>query len=434
MLCLGLDLGTTTVSAVVMDIDTGSVLQSCTRRSHADIPSPVPGEKCQNPDILKGLAEEILDDLLDRYPDIQGIGLTGQMHGIVYLDGEGNCVSPLYTWQDQRAAGLCRRLTELTGFRMAPGYGLATHYALMQTSGLHPRAGKLCTIMDDLASTLCGKKEPLLHTSNAASLGLFSLESGCFDSAALQKAGIDPRWLPPVTGETVIQGHYRGIPVAVAIGDNQASFLGAVPCPETTALVNFGTGSQISRMVPSLPEGWEDGHLEVRPYLDGTFLICGSALCGGRAYSLLEHFFRRFLIRSGMKTDSCYELLNELALEGLALSDLPLVETTFCGTRREPGKRGSITALCEDNFTPEALAAGTLLGMVRELRQMLIRMPGDPVRRLAASGNAVRINPALVQAISQGFGLECSVASRQEEAACGAAFFAGKAVRSSFLC
>ena len=65
------------------------------------------------------------------------------------------------------------------------------------------------------------------------------------------------------------------------------------------------------------------------------------------------------------------------------------METTFCGTRREPRKRGSISALCEDNFTPEALAAGTLLGMVRELQQLLMRMPGNPVQQLTASGNAV---------------------------------------------
>ena len=432
MLCLGLDLGTTTVSAVVMDTDTGSVLQSYTRKSHADILSPVPGEKCQDPGILTDLAEEILNDLLDCHPGIQAIGITGQMHGIVYLDEDGNCVSPLYTWQDQRSAAFCPRLTELTGFRMAPGYGLATHYALMQTGKLPPRARRLCTVMDYLAFSLCGKERLVTHASNAASLGLFSLESGQFDPAAVQKAGIDPQWLPPVTGETVIQGHYRGIPVAVAIGDNQASFLGSVPCPETTALVNFGTGSQISRMIPSLPEGWEDDQLEVRPYLDGTFLICGSALCGGKAYALLESFFRHFLNRSGLEADSCYELLNELALEGLSLSDLPLVETTFCGTRREPRKRGSITALCEDNFTPEALAAGTLLGMVRELQQLLIRMPGNPVQHLTASGNAVRVNPALVQAISQGFGLTCSVAFRREEAACGAAFFAGKSAERSF--
>ena len=40
----------------------------------------------------------MLDDFLDEYPEVEKIGLTGQMHGIVYIDKEGTCVSPLYTW------------------------------------------------------------------------------------------------------------------------------------------------------------------------------------------------------------------------------------------------------------------------------------------------------------------------------------------------
>ena len=44
-----------------------------------------------------------------RYPDIERIGVTGQMHGILYLDGEGNAVSPLYTWQDARGDAPCEK-------------------------------------------------------------------------------------------------------------------------------------------------------------------------------------------------------------------------------------------------------------------------------------------------------------------------------------
>ena len=47
-------------------------------------------------------ALRLLDQLLERYPQTASIGLTGQMHGIVYLDREGRCISPLYTWQDGR--------------------------------------------------------------------------------------------------------------------------------------------------------------------------------------------------------------------------------------------------------------------------------------------------------------------------------------------
>ena len=423
MLSLGLDLGTTTVSAVVVDTNEKSVLVSRTCKSYAQIPSDVPGEKCQDPKVLTDLAEGLLEELLEAYPGIEAIGITGQMHGILYLDREGNCISPLYTWQDQRSAAICPQLSAATGYRIAPGYGLATHCALMQTGTLPEDADKLCTIMDYLAFRLCGKRKLWIHATNAASLGLFSLETGAFDEETLAAVGIDPALLPAVTWDTAIQGYFRGIPVAVAIGDNQASFLGSVVDPENAALVNFGTGSQISRMVKSLPESWQDDQVEIRPYLDGAYLLCGSALCGGRAYALVERFFRRFLEAWGEDTDSCYAVLNKLAQKGLTQADGPRVETTFCGTRWDPEKRGGIYDLSEENFTPEALAAGTLMGMARELQQLLERMPGMPVKSLAASGNAVRKNPALLQAVNRTFGVETGVPACAEEAAFGAACF-----------
>lgn len=431
-LYLGLDIGTTNVSAVVLDSDTG-VVASGTEKSCADIPSGDPGEKLQDPEKILNLATAIVDSLVDQYPAVGSIGITGQMHGILYLDRKGNCISPLYTWQDQRAQALCPRLTDLTGYAVAPGYGLATHCALMEAGAVPAGADKLCTIMDYAAYLFCGKKTLLMHATNAASLGFFRVEEGCFDSRALKLAGIDPELLPPVTRKTVVQGHYRNIPVAVSIGDNQASFLGAVSQPETTALVNFGTGSQISRMSRVFPEQMTEGTVEVRPYLDDTYLLCGSALCGGRAYALLEGFFRRFLTASGAAPEDCWQVLNALALEGLGQTPELLVETTFCGTRQDPGKRGSICNLGEENFTPEAFAAGILLGMARELCGLLREIPGEPAAALTASGNAIRRNPALAEAVDRVFGIPVEISACQEEAAAGAARFAAEAVRNGIL-
>ena len=428
-LSLGLDIGTTSVSAVVADMATGRVLASCTEKHGADLPSADPGEKCQSPGILEETARRLLDRLLAQFPGVSAIGITGQMHGIVYLDSFGTPVSPLYTWQDQRAADLCPKLREATGYPIAPGYGLATHCALEKAGGVPEDARWLCTIMDYLAYVLCGRERLMLHASNAASLGFFSLETGQFDPAALKAAGIRDALLPPVTGKNALLGQYRGIPVSVAIGDNQASFLGSVPEPETMALANFGTGSQISRMVRYVPELPGESGLEVRPFLEGSYLLCGSALCGGRAYALLERFFHSFAARCGVEEENVYSILNDMAREGLSRQDLPLVDTTFCGTRAEPSLRGAIRNLSDANFTPEAITAGMLLGMARELKSLLQAMPAGKITGLAASGNAVRNNPGLCQAIRQVFALEVTVPVCPEEAAFGAACFAAWAVR-----
>lgn len=78
---------------------------------------------------------ELIQELRIQYPDIKGIGLSGQMHGILYVDAEGLAVSPLYTWQDMRGSLLYKDgisyaayLSGQTGFPLSTGFGLVTHY------------------------------------------------------------------------------------------------------------------------------------------------------------------------------------------------------------------------------------------------------------------------------------------------------------------
>lgn len=427
-LCLGLDIGTTTISAVVLDAANGQFLTSRTVKHNSDIPSPHSYEKMQDAALIEREVVRLAEALTADYPEIAAIGLTGQMHGILYLDANGLPLSPLYTWQDERAGlgspSVCDRLYDVTGYRLNVGYGLATHCALLESNSVPAGAAKLCTIMDYLAFVLCGRKNLKIHTTNAASLGLFNLCEECFDAAALQKAGIDPTILPPVTGESEILGHFKGIPVCVAVGDNQASVFGSVAAPETSALANFGTGSQISVLTSDLSGVATDGSVEIRPYFGHSYLLCGCALCGGRAYALLEQFFRLFSAEIGAGEGEQYTALNRLAAKGLASADPLHIATTFCGTRAEPDLRGSVTNLGQHNFTPAAFAAGTLTGMAEELHRMFRKMPGGGISRLVASGNAIRRNPALVTALENVFGLQVFIPVHQEEAAFGAALIA----------
>jgi len=435
-LCLGVDIGTTTISSVVLDLSAGCSVAAYTVKGSADIPSPHSWEKLQDVRKIEDRVTKLIDSLLDRYPQIQAIGFTGQMHGILYLDSQNRPCSPLYTWQDGRAGlgkpSTCQILAETTGFPVPAGYGLATHCHLQRTGELPQEAVRLCTVMDYLAWKLCGFCHLRIHSTNAASLGFFDLKARRFDTAALEKAGISPDFLPEVTSENEILGTYRGIPVSVAIGDNQASFLGTVRDHASMPLANFGTGSQISlfaneNMIHSFTP---DADIEIRPFLENTFLISGSALCGGRAYALLEQFFRSFASSIG-KDGEQYEVLNRLALKGLEEESPMDVSTTFCGTRQNPELRGYIGNIGEDNFTPEALAAGILSGMARELKQMHQRMPSQAAAWLVASGNAIRKNPALRKALEQVFQTEVLIPAHQEEAAYGAAMFCAMAAKLS---
>ncbi len=142
---------------------------------------------------------------------------------------------------------------------------------------------------------LCGETVPLVDASNAAGLGLFSLEGLTFSLDAMEKkVGMDPGMAPRLA-EGIIGITKDGKTVACAIGDNQASFLGAVPGLRGTLLFNVGTGAQVSVFSETLRQGCSvrssDKIIESRPFPGGGYLLVGSSLGGGKSYALLERFF-----------------------------------------------------------------------------------------------------------------------------------------------
>ena len=430
--CVGIDIGTTTICAYVLDCADGTALAVYSTPNAADLPALFDGDHRQNADVIFARVQRMTDAILARFAGVSAIGFTGQMHGVLCIDVNGNAISPLYTWQDERAGDVCEEICLKTGYRVSAGYGLATAYALMRNGEFPAQTARIATVMDYAAARLCGVTVSHMHTTHAASLGLYDMERDRFDAAALEMLGIDGSLLPAVCDAVGIVGQYRGIPVTTPIGDNQASFLGAVRDPETTALANFGTGSQISWLVPVGVELTGGGAVECRPFLNGRCLVSGAALCGGRAYAMLERFFGMYRTALGMDDGKRYDVLNALAAQGYEDARLNgehlSVLTTFCGTREDPTALGAITGISEANFTPQALAAGVLFGMAEELYRMYDALPHGHITALAASGNAIRKNPALQAILSDVFGMPVSIAAAEEEAAFGAAMTAAAGV------
>lgn len=133
MKSIGIDLGTTSISVNVVSFPGLTVWGKETLEMGGFLESPHSWERAQDPKSVLFRVRQVLDSLLDQCPDVAAIGLTGQMHGILYVDGEGNALSPLYTWQDGRGGlplsqgkSACQLLGE-KGARCAPGYGMGTH-------------------------------------------------------------------------------------------------------------------------------------------------------------------------------------------------------------------------------------------------------------------------------------------------------------------
>ena len=207
MKTLGIDIGTTTISAAVLE--DGQFLASETRANGAFIPSALTCAREQDVEKITQTALSVIETLFERYPDIHSIGVTGQMHGILYVDADGNAVSPLYTWQDARGSlphskteSWVQYLTRETGCLAAVGFGLATHAYNLAAGLVPPAAVTCCTIGDYLAMRLCGLAAPRMDDSNAASSNDDSsavVNSGDDGSISGAADGKEPPQMPPDT-------------------------------------------------------------------------------------------------------------------------------------------------------------------------------------------------------------------------------------------
>lgn len=425
---LGLDIGTTNISAVVINLETNTIAEISSVPNNSKLSSDADFAE-YDVEWIVDKCMKIIDSMKKSHPNIKSIGITGQMHGMLYVNKKGEAVSPLYNWQDGRGNRLftpertyCEEILRRTGYACSTGYAFSTIF-YNKMNYLEPKdATGFCTIMDYVAMVLTKSQKPVVHPTNAASFGLYDLRKNQFDNQAVVKLGISEEFIPRVTTDTNIIGYYMDIPICVAIGDNQASFLGSVKQEQSTALVNYGTGSQISIVCDEYISVKDQ--LEIRPYLFGKYLICGSALCGGRSYAILEKFFSLYAESIG-EQGSQYEMMNRLAYEGYGKHEPLNVSTTFCGTRKNPKLRGCINDIDDKNFTPTNLILGVLHGMVLELKKYFVDMNVNFVTSLVASGNAIKQNAILKKILENEFGLEVRLTSSNEEASIGAALYAG---------
>ena len=436
-LYLGLDLGTTSVSAAVIDPETGHVLKTQSLPHHAEITADVPGAHTQDADTLVTQAQGLIAPLTAEFGSFSGIGVTGQMHGILYVDAEGKAVSPLFTWLDRQAEektqgkSFLEHFQDLTGETVPMGYGAVTHFTQLQSGRIPETAASLCTAPDYLVMRLCGLENPTTDPTLAHSLGLFSLEQLSFKDEFWQVLGPNPVKLPTVSVYGGVAGKYGGVPVVTALGDNQASFIGSIGDPEHSVLVTLGTSGQVSRVTNELR--YADG-LETRPFPGDRFLLVGASLTGGKALEMLAKLIDEVAHKlTGEHLSDPYALLepNPKSLKPPYLA----VDTRFAGSRSSKGaKAGSIRNLTPDNFTLGHLSYGFAQGVVDELDAFWQGgLETAETADLVGSGNVLRRSSLVRERLQETFGLPLSLTPYQEEAAVGAAIYAASTVQKEPL-
>jgi len=446
---VSLDIGTSKLCALALSCESLQPVAICSEINDTEIRNLPAGYHEQDPlrirDLCLGLMQKLLNEKKVCDNEVVGIGITGQMHGVLLSNCDLEPQTNLITWRDQRTLSsgepgyineavdaLGTGIHQRTGCRLHSGYGGATLRWLAKNGRLSKGAVAL-TIADYVAGCLTGVCAT--EGTQAASWGIFNLQEGVWDAEALNRLGITADVLPPVFSTARPLGNIRpalaqqlGLPsnvhVCRPLGDNQASIIGAAGFADDIAVLNLGTGGQIS--IPQNDYKFVET-FETRPMPFGGFILVGASLCGGWAYTCLQKFIQttvKEFAGTELSDEEIYSRMNSIAAETPEGASGISVDTRFSGTRHDPNRRGSISGIGVENFNPANLTRAFVEGMVRELTDMVSTAGIKDFTRIIASGNAVRKNALTSEVIESIFGLPCYISSGREEAALGAAYAA----------
>ena len=386
---IGLDVGTTAVKALAVDA-TGAVLGT------AEVPYPLstprPGWAEQDPEDWWRATREALAAL--AVDDVAGIGLSGQMHGLVALDAAGRVIRPAILWNDGRTEAECdeidakvgrAELIERTGNRPLTGF---TAPKLLWLRRHEPENyGRIARIMlpkDYVRLRLCG--EHATDVSDASGTLLLDVAQRRWSESVLDALEIDHAWLPRLSESPEVSGETGdGIPVAAGAGDQAAGALGVGvdrPGPLSIALGTSGV------VFAALPGFAADGRARVHAF-------CHAVPGGWHAMGVM------------LSAAGSLRWLRDVAAPGAGFAELtaeaerwaPGAEgLTFlpylAGERTphaDPGARGSFTGLSL-RHDRGALVRAVLEGVAYGLRDSLdlLRELGVAPERARVSGGGAR--------------------------------------------
>jgi xylulokinase len=239
---VGLDVGTGGARAVAVN-DSGEIVAEAA--SEYPLNTPRPGWTEQDPeDWWKG-AKEVLAKVAAEAGEVGGIGLTGQMHGSVFLDSSDRVVRPALLWNDQRTHAQCDGITRAVGEERLisiAGNPALTGFQAPKIVWLRDeepdnfrRVSRVLLPKDYVRLRLTG--EYATDASDAAGTLLLDMQARDWSGEILDALEIPQEWMPKVYEGPENTGALRegvaeelsfppNIPVAAGGGDNAAAAVG----------------------------------------------------------------------------------------------------------------------------------------------------------------------------------------------------------------
>lgn len=445
---LGIDVSTTATKALVID-ERGAVIAAASDEYDFVMPRPLWAE--QNPSDWWGACVNVVRAVLEKIPprEIAGIGLTGQMHGLVMLDADGNVLRPCILWNDQRTAKQCAEITErvggaknllkLIGNPVLPGFTAPKIlWVREQEPEVYARVAHILLPKDYLRYKLTGvyATEP----SDASGMALLDVAKRNWSDEMLRALEIPRVWLAEVYESPVVSanisadaaretGLLEGTPVGGGGGDQAAQAVGTGIVQEGIVSATLGTSGVVFASSDSYrlePNGLLHSFCHAVPnkwHLMGVMLSAAGSFRWFRD-ALGEHEKER----AKEEGRDVYEILTEEAARADAGCEGLVFLPYLTGERTpypDPHARGAFFGMTlrhgKEHFV-RAVLEGVAYGLRDSLE--LLRVMGLSISQVRVSGGGAR-SELWRQILADVFDSEIALVNITEGAAFGAALLAG---------
>ena len=434
---IGIDSSTTATKALLMDA-VGSIV--AIGRSEYDFETPKPLWSEQSPLLWWEATLAAINEAISTggvpADSVRGIGLTGQMHGLVMLDGKGEVLRPSILWNDQRTQDECDEIRDrigrseliavtgndaLTGFT-APKILWVKHHE----PDVFDRTEHVLLPKDYVRYRLTG--EYAVDRAGGSGTILFDLVRRDWSDPIVDSLGIPRHWLPQTfegTEETgglgeeaaALTGIPAGTPVYAGGGDQAANAVGVGAVTPGVGAVSIGTSGVVfaSTDEPAIePEGRLHAFCHAVPdmwHLMGVMLSAAGSF---------EWF------RNAVAPDTPYDQLDAAAAGVPAGSNGLMFLPYLSGERTphpDPLARGAFVGLTVRHGVPHmtrAVMEGVSFGL-RDAAELVRTVA--PLGEVRASGGGAS-SPLWLQILADVFGVPVRVVGTPEAAAHGAALLA----------
>lgn len=258
---LGIDLGTSGTKTVLFN-ENGDVIASKT--VEYPLSQPRNGWAEQNPLDWWNAVCAGMRHCVSHVTDIAGIGISGQMHGLVMLDEDGEVLRPSIIWCDQRTQAECDEMTEKIGHRRLmeitanPAMTGFTASKILWVKNNEPEIYQKCAHIllpkDYIRYMLTG--DFATEVSDAGGMQLLDVPGRCWSEEVLTKLGIDGQLLGRLYESCEITGVVQssasrmtgvpaGTPVVGGAGDNFAAAVGTGVVRKGRAFTTLGTSGVV---------------------------------------------------------------------------------------------------------------------------------------------------------------------------------------------